>query len=193
MNRVCPGLGASSSSKPTQPMNQMEHHQKLIDLAFALVKAVIWRNEPAAPIIDAEEGEDPYNVLPMINRARTEFNLAEVHKGAYNDLFDYLHRDCPKPGTIQVLVAIEGGCMTGARSDYPHVAIELRDFDNIRAAGPDDMDPESMARDHIVAIDDMALKVQVAADPVGEFRTTPESSDLTLEAWAKAGYPYAIW
>lgn len=150
-------------------MNQMEHHQKLIDLAFALVKSTAFTTQAGA-----------------------EFN-AKVNDSVYKDLFDYLHRDCPKPGTIQVLIAVEGGCMTGARSDYPHVAIELRDFDNIRAAGPDDMDPESMGRDHIVAIDDMALKVQVAADPMGEFRTTPESSELTEEAWAKAGYPYAIW
>lgn len=58
----------------TKPLSMAQHHQRLIDLAFGLVRATIFTSPLDAPT-----------------------RKAEVNAGAYNEMFDYLHQDCPKP------------------------------------------------------------------------------------------------
>lgn len=53
-----------------------QHHQRLIDLSFGVVNS----------------GQFPSNNGGRILGARPT-----VHPGAFNDLFEYLHKECPKP------------------------------------------------------------------------------------------------
>lgn len=93
--------------------------------------------------------------------------MANVHRGAFNNLFDYLRTECPKPQPPSIAVEICGGCLTAIHADEP-MGVDLRDWDNISEGDE---------------------------DPFAEFVTEPSTSKryaATVD-WDKAGYPYSVW
>lgn len=115
------------SETTTQPeLTQTQHHQKLIDLAFAVVRSTSWY-----------EGE----------------SWARVHKDTFNQLFDYLHTECPKPRSPQILIETAGGVITDiyASKGFKDLDVTVRDLDDIFGGCTDPLEDHKDAEDMYTA------------------------------------------
>lgn len=63
--------------------------------------------------------------------------LEEPLKGAAEELYTFLHNDCPKPKHTEVLVRVAGGMVTGVRSNHSDTAVDIQDYDNIEQGDED--------------------------------------------------------
>lgn len=97
-------------------MTQRSAFQKIIDLAFGLVRSTTFRTQTPEDDILSE----------TLN--------AGISRAAFDDLFNFLHKDCPKPEKPKVVITVEGGVVTSVNASEP-MEVTVRDLDPKVEAG----------------------------------------------------------